>query len=336
MDRLTLHIEYLLLRHDCVVVPGCGAFINVYHSALEDVEGRVMNPMTCEVRFNPALSHDDGMLATSYARRERVSFAEGREMVRASISNLRDSLALDGEVTIGRLGQLRMDSEQNISFHPITTPERAAAALGFSAVRTGIKAPAALQTVQEIRHEDVAKSPAPVRHFDTSRNYYIPINKMFARMAASFLVVLAVALAAILPFGRNLNEDQASVIPVKAITQAVTNAATPETPSETVAVPEPAPASEPASSVPNTPSAVLATVPTAWHIIVGAFYNQKDADTFIRMNSDKEYTLTTLVSGNLYMISACSATDKNPLLKELKSPTLRQSFPEAWIFNSRN
>lgn len=334
MDRLALHIEYLLLRHDCVVVPGCGAFINVCHSALEDTDNGVMNPMTCEARFNPALSHDDGMLATSYARRERVSFAEGREMVRASISNLRDALALDGEVTIGRLGQLRMDSEQNISFHPITTPERAAAAMGFSAVRTGIKATVVQGAVQEGRLVDVEKTP--VHRFDTTRNYYIPINKMFARMAASFLIVMIVALAAILPFGRNLNEDQASVIPVKAITQAVTNAATPETPSETVAVPEPAPASEPASSVPNTPSAVLATVPTAWHIIVGAFYNQKDADTFIRMNSDKGYTLTTLVSGNLYMISACSATDKNPLLKELKASTLRQSFPEAWIFNSRN
>lgn len=330
MDRLTLHIEYLLLRHDCVVVPGCGAFINVYHSALEDVEKRVMRPMTCEVRFNPALSHDDGMLATSFARRERVSFAEGREMVRASVSNLRDALAIDGEVSIGRLGQLRMDAEQNISFHPMTSPERAAATLGLSAVRTGIKTTAAVESVQEETHrEDEVKTPA--RRFDTARNYYIPVNKMFARMAASIFVVMIVALAAILPFGRNLNEDQASVIPVKAITQAVANAAVAETSSVAISEQESATAN---SSV--APSTSPATVQTAWHIIVGAFYNQKDADTFIRMNSDKDYTLTTLVSGNLYMISACSATDKNPLIKELKSPTLRQSFPEAWIFNSRN
>ena len=33
MERLSIHIEYLLLRHDCVVVPGFGAFINARSEA---------------------------------------------------------------------------------------------------------------------------------------------------------------------------------------------------------------------------------------------------------------------------------------------------------------
>lgn len=324
MDRLTLHIEYLLLRHDCVVVPGCGAFINVYHRALENPETGVMSPMTCEIRFNPALSHDDGMLATSFARRARVSFAEGREMVRTSISNLRDALAMDGEVTIGRLGKLRMDAEQNISFEPMTTPERAAAALGFGEARTRISQPAVEETVQVAKIDNPVKSTH--RHFDTVRNYYIPVNKMFARMAASFLIVAVLALAAIIPFGRDLHEDQASVIPVKAITQAVSKVATPE--------PVARPVQEPAVSdkaVPVQPSAS-----DRWHIIVGAFHTQKDADLFISMNSDKGYRLTALRSRNLYRISAFSSQDKAPLVRELKSTALRTAFPEAWIFNSRN
>lgn len=324
MDRLTIHIEYLLLRHDCVVVPGCGAFINVYHRALENPETGVMSPMTCEIRFNPALSHDDGMLATSFARRARVSFAEGREMVRTSISNMRDALAMDGEVTIGRLGKLRMDAEQNISFQPMTTPERAAAALGFGEVRTRISQPAVEESAETTQDENPVKYTP--RQFDTARNYYIPINKMFARMAASFLIVAVVALAAIIPFGRDLHEDQASVLPVKAITQAVSKVATPE--------PVAKPVQEPAVSdkaVPVQPSAS-----DQWHIIVGAFYTQKDADRFINMNSDKGYRLTALPSRNLYRISAFSSQDKAPLVRELKSTALRTAFPEAWIFNSRN
>lgn len=324
MDRLTLHIEYLLLRHDCVVVPGCGAFINVYHSALENPETGVMSPMTCEVRFNPALSHDDGMLATSFARRERVSFAEGREMVRSSISNLRDALSMDGEVTIGRLGKLRMDTELNISFQPMTTPERAAATLGFGEVRTRIIQPAVEETTEMAQIENPVRSTP--KNFDTTRNYYIPINKMFARMAASFLIVAVVALAAIIPFGRDLHEDQASVIPVKAISQAVSKAASSGPVAEHVYEPEVT-----QESVQEVPSAS-----NQWHIIVGAFYTQKDADLFISMNSDKGYRLTVLPSRNLYRISAFSAQDKGPLVQELKSQALRSAFPEAWIFNSRN
>ena len=104
MERLSIHIEYLLLRHDCVVVPGFGAFINARSEARVDSESGQVYPMMREVRFNSALVHDDGLLAGSFARKYRVPFAEGREMLRKSIESLRRTMASDGEVTIGRLG----------------------------------------------------------------------------------------------------------------------------------------------------------------------------------------------------------------------------------------
>lgn len=78
MERLSIHIEYLLLRHDCVVVPGFGAFINARSEARVDSESGQVYPMMREVRFNSALVHDDGLLAGSFARKYRVPFAEGR------------------------------------------------------------------------------------------------------------------------------------------------------------------------------------------------------------------------------------------------------------------
>ncbi len=192
MERLALHIEYLLLRHDCVVVPGFGAFINVYHSALEDSQTHTFQPMTTEVRFNSALKHNDGMLATSYARRERVSYAEGREMVRVAVSDLQDTLALEGEVSIGRIGRIRTDKSGNLTFHPLLTPRRLSEALGYLPVKRHAPAvevaPAAATAVTETETAEPVVE-YPIRKFDTDRNYYIPINKMFARMAASFAVV---------------------------------------------------------------------------------------------------------------------------------------------------
>lgn len=321
MDRLALHIEYLLLRHDCVVVPGCGAFINVYHSALEDSESGIMSPMTSEVRFNSALVHDDGLLAASYARRERVSFAEGREMVRASVSNLRDAMALDREVSIGRLGTLHMDSELNLSFVPASTPRRAAAAMGMTDVRIrNVNVKTVPQQPEIVKEEN--RTAAVARTFDTDRNYYIAVNKMFARMAASIMIIGAVALAVILPFGRGLQEDQASVIPVKVISQAVSNAAASQEPIDyDVEVSS----EEKTTEFMNSP---------AWHLIVGTFRSHKDAEEYIRLNSDKGYTLSIVSSRNLYRVSARSTHEKAPLLAELSSSEFHAAFPEAWIFNS--
>lgn len=326
MERLALHIEYLLLRHDCVVVPGFGAFINVYHSALEDSKTHSFQPMTTEIRFNSALKHNDGMLATSYARRERVSYAEGREMVRVAVSDLLDTLALEGEVSIGRIGRIRTDNSGNLSFHPLLTTNRLAAALGYLPVKRNAPvieaAPAAATAVTETETaEPVVENP--VKKFDTDRNYYIPINKMFARMAASFAVVAVLCLSLILPFTRDYHEDQASVVPVKAITTAVTKAS-----QQIQAVEQPVPAAEPKVHE-------AAPLPKTWHLVVGTFRSQNEADNFISSKNDSPYELHTVASKRMVRVVAISATDKETLLPELNSPEFQSAFPQAWIFHQQ-
>ena len=325
MERLALHIEYLLLRHDCVVVPGFGAFINVYHSALEDSQTHTFQPMTTEVRFNSALKHNDGMLATSYARRERVSYAEGREMVRVAVSDLQDTLALEGEVSIGRIGRIRTDKSGNLTFHPLLTPRRLSAALGYLPVKRHAPAvevaPAAATAVTETETAEPVVE-YPIRKFDTDRNYYIPINKMFARMAASFAVVAVLCLSLILPFTRDYHEDQASVVPVKALTTAVTKAS-----QQIQAEQQPAPATEPETEP--------APLPKTWHLVVGTFRSQDEADNFISSKNDSPYELHTVASKRMVRVVAISATDKETLLTELNSPEFQSSFPQAWIFHQQ-
>ena len=325
MERLALHIEYLLLRHDCVVVPGFGAFINVYHSALEDSQTHTFQPMTTEVRFNSALKHNDGMLATSSARRERVSYAEGREMVRVAVSDLQDTLALEGEVSIGRIGRIRTDKSGNLTFHPLLTPRRLSAALGYLPVKRHAPAvevaPAAATAVTETETAEPVVE-YPIRKFDTDRNYYIPINKMFARMAASFAVVAVLCLSLILPFTRDYHEDQASVVPVKALTTAVTKAS-----QQIQAEQQPAPATEPETEP--------APLPKTWHLVVGTFRSQDEADNFISSKNDSPYELHTVASKRMVRVVAISATDKETLLPELNSPEFQSSFPQAWIFHQQ-
>lgn len=325
MERLALHIEYLLLRHDCVVVPGFGAFINVYHSALDNSETQCFQPMISEVRFNSALKHNDGMLATSYSRREGVSYAEGREMVRVAVSDLQDTLALEGEVSVGRLGRIRTDRSGNLSFHPLLTPNRLAASLGYLPVTRHVAAVETASAVTDIKQdtpETVVEKP--IRKFDTERNYYIPINKMFARMAGSFLVIAVLCLSLILPFTRDYHEDQASVVPVKALTSAVTKA------SQEIESAKPA---LPAESESETE--VATPEPKRWHLVVGTFRSQKEADNFIATINDSPYDLHTVASKRMVRVVALSATDKETLLPELNSQEFQTAFPQAWIFHQQ-
>ena len=68
MNHLILHIEYLLLRHDCVIVPGLGAFIATASPALIDVVKGPMLPPRRSVMVNQAVTTADGLLPNSIGR----------------------------------------------------------------------------------------------------------------------------------------------------------------------------------------------------------------------------------------------------------------------------
>lgn len=96
MNTLFQHIEYLLLRHDCVIVPGLGAFISTIRPARIDMENHRILPPARSVMFNQAVTVDDGLLANSYARRFNISFEEGRQLIVRDVKSLKDTIISDG------------------------------------------------------------------------------------------------------------------------------------------------------------------------------------------------------------------------------------------------
>ena len=76
MIALARHIESLLLKHDCVIVPDFGGFVTQQVSAryVED-EGLFLPPYR-SVGFNGCLKLNDGLLAQSYrnaAKKKKVT-----------------------------------------------------------------------------------------------------------------------------------------------------------------------------------------------------------------------------------------------------------------------
>ena len=119
MQELALHIEYLLKRHDCVIVPGFGAFLASRRRAAYSPESVL--PSSVEFFFNSAVCNDDGLLASSFARRNRLSFEEAKVVLAEESESLRAAIDSYGEATIGRVGVLRRGEEGTITLEKVDT-----------------------------------------------------------------------------------------------------------------------------------------------------------------------------------------------------------------------
>lgn len=333
MYNLSLHIEYLLLHHDCVVVPGLGAFINVRHAAYFDAVTRVWHPMTREVRFNGALTHDDGLLSSSYARKEGSSFQEGRETLRRDTQLLIAALESDGEVTLGQLGILRR-TENTLMFIPRQSAAQWASLLGYSQIPAAIPPAHAIESETNAdtaadtdgvttEQSENAKHTAGGRIFDTERNYYIAINKLFARTAACLIIVAIMTISFVLPLSDRNREDQASVIPVEKIIH--------DTASRIASAMKERNASPETDTV-SLPEKEIRLPLHRFHAIVATFTSKEEAETFIEQNADCGYDLEVVSTHTKSRVSAMSSDNSGELRSAMADPGFKTSFSQAWIW----
>lgn len=328
MEQLALHTEYLLLRHDCVIVPGFGAFINVHTSASVDGATGTIMPGTREVRFNGALTHDDGLLANSFARRGNIGFAEGRDLLRRETESLRASLETDCEATFGRLGILSLDGEGHISFRPMRDAAAIVHDLGYQAApmvsKPENRASEEEKPIYELADEEVVavqeeKTPRKERKFDTDRNYYIAVNKIFARTAASFLLVVGLMVGLLMPeFGGR--EERAALLP----TQKVEKIAREKVKDAVAATPK---------SVPAAVAPEREHLP--YHLIVATFHSAEEAANFVAQHADSNYHLKVIPSKRTWRVSAQAASTSAELQAVLNDDAFRAEYGNCWIWEER-
>lgn len=215
--HLEEHIRHLLKRHDCVVVPNWGAFITHCSPArYDDVSGCWFPPLRTVV-FNPGLSHNDGMLAWSVARRQGISYERALEAVKVEVEAMRTQLAADGEVAVGGVGLFRYGGPSvSPTFHPV--PDGVANA-PFAFLKPVEAAPA-------VKSPRVV--PDAVVEIASSRRKVVPA---FVRIAAAVAVFLTMGFILTLPSGLDgTHTDYASMPGGNPIVKAATFKIDRETP----------------------------------------------------------------------------------------------------------
>lgn len=305
MSTLFRHIEYLLLRHDCVMVPGLGAFVATVTPASIDLERGVVTPPVRNVMFNRSIRLDDGLLANSVAREAGISFADARAVILKEVNAMTAALENTGRIDCGRLGQLSRNDEGNLLYTPAPSP------LGNIFKKVSLSA----NNAKNVKNANNANNANTVL---TDRKF--KIRSAVTRIAAACVLGAMIAMAVIFkPKAPDTREDRASVIPVEVL----------------LPTPKAAEVIEPAQEAPaaaeETPA--VAPVQTPRHyLIVGTFSSAAEAEKFVKANSTDQYPLTAVASRRVCRVSVESSDNRDELRKRLNSRDITTRFPNAWIW----
>lgn len=66
--------------------------------------------------FNPALNHNDGMLAASIARAEGIAYASASQILDGELALMRRTLEAESRLSLGRIGVLMRDADASLRF----------------------------------------------------------------------------------------------------------------------------------------------------------------------------------------------------------------------------
>ena len=124
----------LLREHNCVIVPGLGAFVGSRVGARYDEQRGLMLPPTKEVVFNSEIDHADGMLADAYARANGVSYAEAEGDLSSFVAEAHRQLEAGSPVVMADFGTLLPLPGGNVGFEPVSTLNLLTESYGMSAV----------------------------------------------------------------------------------------------------------------------------------------------------------------------------------------------------------
>ncbi|MDE5941618.1 MAG: SPOR domain-containing protein [Muribaculaceae bacterium] len=216
MNYIAEHVEYLLRSHDCVVIPGFGAFLCNYEPAHFDERcADCLVPPGRSLAFNNMISDSDGLLVCSVARKEGVSVDDAAVKVRDMVDAIWNELEAYGESAMGRLGTFYKHKNGEIEFDANYLPSVNGPIFGLQAVElTPVSerrrtVNAVVQTVDPVT-DNAAVSDAGGRILRAPADW----RAYATGIVASLAVVITVALFLISPIRLNREVHEAALAPL--------------------------------------------------------------------------------------------------------------------------
>lgn len=112
------YISQLLYRHQCVTVPGLGAFLTETKSAQWHEVSNTFFPPKKLISFNSHLKNNDGLLANHIAKAEKTTYEVAVSAIENDVVNWKNSLQREGRMELKNIGLFLLNSEGSLVFTP--------------------------------------------------------------------------------------------------------------------------------------------------------------------------------------------------------------------------
>ncbi len=281
--QISDHISQLLFDHECVVVPGFGAFLTRYYSAEVNPATHMLRPPGKRVYFNRSIKDNDGLLAKAVSLTEHISYELALARIEKEKSIWEDKLVSGQKLQLPGIGRLYIDEgSKTLQFSPSLENNYLPEAYGLAIFRSpAIQREAQIRkTIQKSIEKHIA---APVES-SSRKSRRLPWAAVLGPLVfasilgASYYALQNEQLQDMASF--NIFQNSRSISHEEAVTDAAPGITTPEEPAEARVETVEEKAAEVKKPVAETADA--STVSKAgFHIVVGAFKEQDNAQQYI-------------------------------------------------------
>ena len=305
VEKLSQHIEKLLLKHDCVIIPEFGGFIVNYESARFVPAKNLFVPASRKIGFNVHLTYNDGLLAQSFMQAEKCSYESAMKLIRQEVEEAKKMLKTNKQVKIGAIGSLSVNENNQLVFE---------------------------------RNDDVALTP---QYYGLKEIQYLPKTNIKTTTFPAFIWNVAAVVILFLLFLPvnildNRQVEQASVISFRwnepLVEPIVEDEIVKDIPIDSLFT-------ENLDMEFTTESEVFFVEPKiSYHIIIASLPSERLAYQYLQEIKEYNFNNTTIVNAeNRYRISVKDFIDKSEAEFYLNSfKTEYPSFASAWVYTPKS
>jgi len=306
--KIEQYISQLLYRHQCVTVPGFGAFLTEIQSAHLHENTHSFYPPKKLISFNPHLKNNDGLLANHIATAEKTTYENAVASIESEVVIWKSILQVNERFTLKNVGELYLNSEKNMVFTPSENINYLKESFGLNS----FVSPAVKRETYKLEAE-IIEEKAPI--------IFTPEARAKSRPYLKYAAIFVLALTATGSIGYKLHENhvaEQTLIVESAVEKQVQNKI------------------QEATFLISTPiPSVTLTVKEeklAYHIVAGVFSNEENAQKAYLdlVNSGfKARRIAPNRHGNFPVLYGSYATYAEA--QQAKTEIRKSTNPDAWL-----
>ena len=187
--KIEQYISQLLYRHQCVTVPGFGAFLTEIQSVHMHEKTNSFYPPKKLISFNSHLKNNDGLLANHISKIEKTSYENAVASIESEVVIWKSILQVNEKFLLKNIGELSLNSEKNIVFTPSENINYLTESFGLNSfVSPLIKREVAANLEQKMEEVVVSKKSEPIPFIPEETR-----SRPYLKYAAVFVLALSVA-----------------------------------------------------------------------------------------------------------------------------------------------